>query len=68
MNTDSTCYFAKATKPALEWKTAPTTRAKAHEAAQQYVNDWSANGLKVEAGVFFRDGSIVETITQPFYA
>lgn len=64
MKTQDEClYFAKATKPSLQWRTPYCSRDEAIANAQRYVRDWRDNGAKVEACVFYRDGSIQHVVT-----
>lgn len=60
--TDECLYFAKATLPALPWKSEWTTQAKAFAKAQWFVRQWREVGTPTEACVFYRGGSIVAVV------
>lgn len=56
---DDCNYFAKSTTFGIEWRHGHTTKEKAFERAQWFVNEWAKIGVEASARVFYRDGSAV---------
>lgn len=61
---DNQLYFAKATMPVGNpWRTAWMTKEQAIERARTFCQQWAELGVKTEACIFYRDGSIYTRVT-----
>lgn len=60
---DTNLYFVKSGLTGSVWRTPHITREQAMEKAKWFVREWMNIGVQATAIVFYRDGSIVCTIT-----
>lgn len=57
--TDTSNYYAKSTTFGIDWHCPHTTKERAIERAQWFVNEWTKVGVEASVRVYYRNGEPV---------